>query len=181
MRVASIMLIPLLVSGCLVRGTPISPYGREVTLVGPHERISGELIAVASDTIWVLGDAGLRAKRLTEERRIDVRRHNFGFGRTMRWMLTAGLATGGALMISCQSYESSDDGSGDSATCLAVVPMTGLVFAGFGLLFGSINEYTTVHRVAPAESGRLQGFSRYPQGLPDTLRRHPLIPPNPRP
>lgn len=172
MRAASWLLLPLLAGGCVLRGAPVSPYGRDVSLVGPHEPIQGELIAVGSDTIWVLQQSLLRAKPLSSERRIDVRRHTFGFRRTMKWMAIAGVSTGVALMVSCMSYESSGDGGGNSGGCLGVVPVTTLFFAAAGLLFGSINDYTTVHRFAPADSNLFRPYARYPQGLPDSIRVH---------
>jgi len=170
MRVASGLLLPLVLTGCVLRGAPISPYGRDVTVHVVGEPVRGELIAVTADTIWVLQPSMLRPVAVRDQRRVDATRHSFGLRRTMRWMVTAGIATGAALFISCNSYESSGDGTGDTGGCLLVIPGTTAVFAAAGFLLGSLNERHTKLRVSPAETARLRPLSRYPQGLPDSAR-----------
>lgn len=177
MRAAKWLLLPLVLTGCVLRGPPISPYGREVTVHSASEAVRGELIAVTTDSIWVLQPSTLRTLALRDQRTVEVIRHNFGFRRTLRWMVTAGVVTGGALFVSCASYESSSDGSGDAGGCLLVIPGTTAVYAVAGFLLGGLNERNTRQRVSPAEVARLQPLSRYPQGLPDAARS--LLVPSP--
>jgi hypothetical protein len=169
MRVASCLLIPALLTGCVLNGPAISPHGRSATLPG-YYRNSVELIALTADTLWVEQLATLHAVPVAQGLRVHARRHDFGLARTMRWMAITGAATGTALFVSCTSYESSPDGNGDSGGCLGVIPVTTLFFAAAGLLFGGINEYTSVHRLTRADSARIRAFSRFPQGLPESLR-----------
>lgn len=169
MRAASWLFVPLFTSGCVLSGLPISPYGREVRVHDAQNQIRGELIAVASDTLWVLQGSTLRHVVLSTQHKIVVRRHNFTAERTMRWMLPAGAGTGAALLVACRSYERSEDGNVD-AGCVEHVAGTMLSFAAAGLIFGGINAYTAVHRLTPADSVRLRAYSRYPQGLPEAVR-----------
>jgi hypothetical protein len=173
MRTATMgCLIALLAtSGCVLRGAPVSPYGRQAQ-VRPQGTLAmrGELIAATQDTIWIFNNHGLLPYTTAELRRVDVQRHRFGMGRTMRWMGWTGLATGAALMVACNSYEASSDGSGDSGACFGVISGTVLFFGLAGVLFGSINEYTSKFYIHPSETERLRPFTRFPQGLPDSAR-----------
>lgn len=166
--IAALAALAALASGCTISGMPVSPYGREATLVGQRDRVTGELIALTPDTIWLLSGQAVQP-HTGRFQRIDVRRHNFGLRRTMTWLGWAGAGTGTALMIACNSYESSAEGSGDG-DCAAVLPGTVLFFAAAGVIFGSINEYTSRHRLRASDTLRLRAFTRYPQGLPDSLR-----------
>lgn len=183
MRVADLALVGALVAlaeGCAVRGMPVSPYGRTATLVGARSAMKGELIAVSPDTIWLRSDSTLLPYTSASYRQVQVQRHDFGLRRTLNWLGWAGVGTGAALMVACNSYESSPDGGGDSGTCIGVLPGTVLFFAAAGLVFGSINEYTSRHRVQPTDIERLRPFTRYPQGLPDSLRFLRVMPAPPR-
>lgn len=174
-----IVALPLAASGCVTAGAPISAYGRPATVHAEGARTSGELLAASADTVWMLWSSGLRPIPASSIRRVDVQRHTFGLRRTLKWLGFAGLGTGAALMISCSSYYSSQE-DGGGADCYGVVPGTMLVFAAAGLLLGSINEYTTKHRLRGVDTERLRTWSRYPQGIPDLLRRVPVIPAAPR-
>lgn len=170
MQAARWILVPLLLSGCAVKGAPVSAHGRPVTIQSGNQRTQGELIAVTGDTIWILQRDSLRAEVFARGQQVLVQRHDFGMRRTLRWMGITGLATGISLMIACNSYESSGDGGGDDASCLAVLPGTLLVFGVAGLLFGAGNQYSSNHRFTASDTARLRSFSRYPQGLPDSVR-----------
>lgn len=185
MRVDRLVLagaLAALSAGCAVRGMPVSPLGRTATLIGDRVQVKGELMALTPDTIWLRSDSTLRPYAGAEYRQVQVQRHTFGLRRTLNWLGWAGAGTGAALMIACNSYESSPDGGGDSGTCIGVLPGTVLVFAAAGLIFGSLNEYTSRHRMQPGDTERLRPFTRYPQGLPDSLRFLRVVPPPlPRP
>lgn len=170
MRAARWLILPLLASGCAVRGLPISPYGRAVSMKAGTEAIRGELVAISADTIWVQQGDSLRPVVLAPSQRVDVQRHSFGLRRTVRWLGLTGLATAASLMIACNSYESSSEGGGDNSACIAVLPATSLFFGVAGLIFGAGNQWSSVHRLAAADTARLRSFSRYPQGLPASLR-----------
>lgn len=74
-------------TGCVLHGAKISAYGRQAEVlptVGMTMR--GELIAATADTIWIFNNAGLLPYNTAELRRVDVDRHRFGMGRTLRWM-----------------------------------------------------------------------------------------------
>lgn len=73
-------------------------------------------------------------------------------------------------MISCSSYESSSDGSGDSGSCIGVLPGTVLFFGVAGALFGAINEHSSKFRIKPVDTETLRPLSRFPQGIPDSAR-----------
>lgn len=174
MRLASAVLIAFVVSGCVLPGAPISPHGRVANLqLLRGGNVRGELAAANRDTIWVFSRDGLVAWNTAELRRVHVRRHPFGFERTLKWMGWAGLGTGIALMVSCMSFEASTDGGGESSGCLLVPPVTVGFFAGAGLLFGAINEVSARHSLAPTDTDRLRPFARYPQGIPDSVRMTP--------
>ena len=170
MRAARWILVPLLVGGCAVKGVPISAHGRPVTIPSGNQRTQGELLAITGDTLWVLQRDSLRAEVLAPGQWVQVQRHDFGMRRTMKWMGITGLATGVSLMIACSSYESSDDGGGDNSSCIAVLPASAIFFGVAGLLFGAGNQYSSSHRFTAADTARLRAFSRYPQGLPDSVR-----------
>src|SRR5687768_8612889 len=116
MRVAKLALVAVLATlaeGCTLRGMPVSPYGRTATLVGDRNTTNGELIALTPDTIWLRSDSTLQPFVSGNYRQVQVQRHNFGLRRTLNWLGWAGVGTGAALMIACNSYESSPDGAGD--------------------------------------------------------------------
>lgn len=178
MRAAKWILVPLLLGGCAVKGAPISAYGRPVTIQSGNQHTQGELIAVTGDTLWILQRDSLRAEVLVRGQQVQVQRHDFGMRRTLRWMGITGLATGVSLMIACTSYEASGDGSGDGSSCIAWLPGSLLFFGVAGLLFGAGNQHSSNHRFTAADTARLRSFSRYPQGLPDSVRalRFQMIP-----
>lgn len=183
MRVAKAVLLGALAAlaeGCALRGLPVSPYGRTATLIGERNTMKGELIALSADTIWLRSESTLLPHASASYRQVQVQRHDFGLRRTLNWLGWAGVGTGTALMIACNSYESSPDGGGSSGGCIGVLPGTVLFFAAAGLVFGSINEYTSRHRIRPTDVERLRPFTRYPQGLPDSLRILRVMPAPPR-
>jgi hypothetical protein len=170
----------LVTSGCALSGAPISPYGRQAEVratSGSSQR--GELIAASADTVWLMSNAGLTPFTTAELRRVEVERHGFGMRRTMKWMGWLGVGTGIALMISCNSYESSSEGSGDGGSCVGVLPGSVIFFGLTGALLGMFNESSRHHHFKPAETDRIRPYARFPQGMPDSLRLRPLPPRQP--
>lgn len=182
MRVRNRLLValPLLVNACVLSGGPVSPYGRSATVypVAPAavSKVRGELMAASADTVWLLRDSTLVPFASSRLHGVEVQRHEFGAKRTMKWMSIAGLVTGVALMVSCSSYESSPDGGGDSGGCVAVLPGTLLFFAATGGIFAFFNDYSSKQRILPGGTVRLRPYARFPQGIPDSLRRLQFVP-----
>ncbi|MEX2154003.1 MAG: hypothetical protein WD825_11740 [Gemmatimonadaceae bacterium] len=165
-RSAAILAVVLL-AGCVIPGVGISPYGRATTVhpkTGP--RVAGELLAANGDTVWLLSAGAVRSFGAAELRSVDVARHRFGAKKTFVWMSVAGLGTGVALLISCSSYASTEDGSAD---CGGVLPGTFLFFVVTGAVFALFNEYSSKHHLKPDDTPSLRPFARFPQGLPDSL------------
>lgn len=160
----------VVVTGCLGSAPPITPYGHPVSVRGiDGTRERGELLASTRDSVWIASRARLLAFEAAGIHEVRLRRHEFGFQQTLKWMLVAGLATGTALMVSCNNYYASEGGSsgGDCMVPLVAMPLS---FGVAGLLFGALNERSMTYRIRPNELHRLPPFSRYPQGLPDTVR-----------
>ncbi len=166
--------------GCVRPGAGISPLGRQATI---HPRwsgpLQGELLAVSSDTIWLLSGDLVSALQSDAIDRIVVRRHDFDAQRTFKWMAIAGAATGVALMISCNSYESSPDGTGESGRCFGTIPVSVLTFLLGGSLFAISNHLSAHRRFAPRDTQLLRPYARFPQGLPDTVNRVSRVPARP--
>ena len=159
-----------LLGGCVLSGHPVSPHGRSASVFPRGEsRVRGELIAATRDTVWLLADSSLVPFRMASLRGVNVDRHRMGFGRTMKWASIVGAATAAALLVSCNSYESSSEGSGSS--CSGVFPATFVFVAAAGGLFGLLNEYSSKHHLSPDRFERLAPYARFPQGMPDSLRR----------
>lgn len=155
-------------AGCVLPGGRISPYGRATTVFPiAGERVSGELLAVGRDTVWLLSGDTLRAIGAGGIRRIDVDRHRFNGNKTMLWMSLAGTGTGVALVLSCVSYKNSEDDS--SVSCGGVLPGTLLLFLVAGAVLAFSNDHSSKYRLSPVETERLRAFARFPQGIPDSL------------
>lgn len=167
-RALLVALAAPLLGACVLKGDPISPYGRHATV---HQsgagRFSGELIAVTGDSLWLMADSVLVGFSGANVRKIDVRRHRMGGGRTLTWMALAGGGTGMALLLSCESYNAMPDEGG--AECGPVFPAAFLSFMAAGGLFALGNEYSSKHHLSARDTERLRAYARFPQGLPDSL------------
>ena len=169
-RVPLFILALTLLGGCVLSGHPVSPHGRNASVFPRGEsRVRGELIAATRDTVWLLADSALMPFRMASLRGVNVDRHRMGFGRTLTWASIAGAATATAMLYSCHLYASSSDGSGSS--CSGVFPGTFVFFAVAGGLLGLLNEHSSKHHLSPERFDRLPPYARFPQGMPDSLRR----------
>ncbi|MEX2180258.1 MAG: hypothetical protein WD801_16200 [Gemmatimonadaceae bacterium] len=157
--------------GCIHPGAGISPLGRQATIhpIGGSPW-KGELLAVSSDTVWLLTGDFVSALRSDAIDRVVIRRHDFDAQRTFKWMTIAGAATGVALMISCTTYKASPDADGGSGGCVGTIPFAVLTFLLPGSLFALSNHLSAHQRFAPRDTYRLLPYARFPQGLPDTIR-----------
>lgn len=177
---ASVVLAALLVGGvggvggCVVSKAGISPYGKTATLYPRNgSSVSGELIASNSDSIWLLRNGAVTSYSSANVRAVDVERHGLDGRKTLVWMTLAGAATGSALTIACNQYNS--DPQESNADCSGVLPGTLLFFAALGGIFAVSNDYSSMYHLVPQDTNRLRAFSRFPQGVPDSLRTLRLL------
>lgn len=167
-RASPVMLVVLLSASCIVPGAQISPYGKPTTLYTETAgRITGELIAVRGDSIWLLKDGQLRSFAAIGVSMLDVERHSFDGRKTLRWNAITGLVTGSALLVACSLYNNKDGSK--SYGCPLVVPVSVALFSVLGSVFALTNDHSSMYHLVPADTLRLRAFARFPQGLPDSL------------
>jgi hypothetical protein len=167
----AVTLLAVLVGGCVLPREAISPYGKKAT-VYPVDGGSqtGELIATSADSIWLMQSGNIWSLPKARIKKVNIERHRFTGARTFLWMSISGAVSGSMLAMACHSYESSSDGNGSSSGCLGILPGTVAVFLGIGSIFALSNHYSSNYHLVPTDNSRLQAYSRFPQGLPDTLR-----------
>ena len=167
-RTRPMMLLVLLSASCIVPGAQISPYGKTTTLYPTTSgRVTGELIAVRSDSIWALTDGQLRGYAASDISKLNVERHPFDGKRTLAVNAATGAVTGVALMVACNSYRPKDGGRNPS--CAGVIPATVAVFTVLGGIFALTNNRSSMYHLVPSDTLRLRAHARFPQGLPDSL------------
>ena len=154
-----------LAAGCALPAPRVSPNGRTTMLHTGSGRVNGELIAVSLDTVWMLTRPGGTLAPFASANivRLDVQRHAMGATRTIQAMSLVGLATGVLLSIACSSV--------DDASCGAVIPATMIPYVGLGAIFGLFNFESAWLKYGSFEVIRARPYARFPQGLPDTLRK----------
>ncbi len=168
-RASPVMLVVLLSASCVAPGAQISPYGKTTTLYRTTSgHVTGELIAVGSDSIWVLADGQLRGYAARDISKLNVERHPFDGKRTLTVNATTGAVTGIALMVACNSYRAKE---GDrNPSCAGVVPATVAVFTVLGGIFALTNNRSSMYHLVPSDTLQLRAHARFPQGLPVTLK-----------
>ncbi len=164
---ASVLLATTLVTGCVLPPARLSPNGRSTVLHVADGQVHGELIAVTPDTVWLLTQPGGVPTPFSANSvvRLDVQRHRMGGTRTIQIMSVVGTATGALLMVAC--------GQVDDASCGAVLPATLLTYLGLGALFAVVNSHSAWMSYTPAQFMVARPYTRFPQGMPDTLRTAP--------
>jgi hypothetical protein len=167
-RIVSPALLGLALSGCILSGAPISPYGRHAELKRDGDDVRGELLAVSPDSVWLMRESTVASYATSTLRGVNVRRHTLGMKRTLTTMAIAGAVFGGMMLSACNAYNAMPD-EGDT-DCGDVFPVALLSFLGGGVLYGAINEYQSKHHLLPRDTDRLRPFTRFPQGLPDSIR-----------
>ena len=167
---ASGFVAAILVAGCALPSPRISPTGRSATVHTRTERVHGELIAVSPDTLWVLTRPGGVITPLSAQSiaRLDVKRHAMGGTRTMQIMAVMGATTGTLLTAACSQV--------DDTSCGTVLPGALLTYLALGALFGVVNSQSAWMKYTPAQFMLAQPYTRFPQGLPDTVRLSPRAP-----
>lgn len=159
----------MLAGGCILPGASVSPYGKPATVYTARGgSATGELIAASADNIWLLQNGSLAVFATSSIVSVDVERHRFDGSKTVKRMTLTGLATGAALTVSCIRYNSHDGGNGGG--CGGVLLGTTGVFAAIGGLLAISNDHSSMYHLVPTDSNLLRAHSRFPQGLPDSLR-----------
>lgn len=159
--VAGIAMSLLVLGGCHRTPAPGEPrlHGTRVAVVpgnGSHS-VSGELLAVSDDSLWILVEAP-RAASAFPLRDTEVRPSDGSVLRPHLWATVGGLLTGLGLFVACQSYE---DGSG----CAATVPVMLGAYHGVGLL-ARIFMAADRGRLMEVDPDSLRRYARFPAGLP---------------
>ena len=149
--------------------TPVMGSQVRVSLVLRTEPWRGELIALSSDSLWLLGRSVLFSAPLRDVQRVRVVRHKAGSALAFRWGLVGGLVTGLALTGACSSV--------DASGCPLVLPLTVLMWtavSGLSALTMGPSSHKDFRR---PRFGGLNAFARFPQGLPSNLDPRVLAPP----
>lgn len=127
--------------------------------------VSGELLAVSGDSIWVLVDGDAPAVRALARSGSAVRPLDGAPVRPGRWAVMMGGATGLGLLISCMAYDA-------SGGCLLIAPVAlaaHAAVAGVAALLMAVDPPDPM-TTDPAELSR---FARFPAGLPPGFPRAP--------
>ncbi|GAC1653948.1 MAG: hypothetical protein NVS4B3_17470 [Gemmatimonadaceae bacterium] len=162
-ELAFALLLTTGLGGCVWPAPAISPFGRRATVYPTNApRVSGELLAVSSDSLWLLRDTTILVFPADALKIIHVARHSFDGRRTVATMIVAGAVTGAALMVACGQVKNTD--------CGAVLPAALLTHAVLGGLFALSTDHSSMHRFSPRQWAELRGYARFPQGLPDSAR-----------
>jgi len=141
-------------------GPPILGY--HVVLKAEDGReAKGELIAVSSDSLWLLRHNALSVFPLAGTRQVDVRQSSFGAAKALLWSLAAGLISGAALTAACESVE------GDCGAVLPAVLLSWTFFGGIAALAVEPSHYAEFPTPA---ADQLRPYARFPQGMPEAFR-----------
>jgi hypothetical protein len=144
-------------------------YGAQVrvqSISGPQ--VTGELLAVSTDSLWMLADLRLAAFPLRDVVQVRIDRGTPSTKLAWTWALIGGAVTGAALTAACSSVKGTS-GCG-SLFAASVVPF---------VLAGGIGAASLAHsRYETFEFGRdpelLRAHARFPKGLPPGVSRDSL-------
>lgn len=145
------------------------PMGSEVRINLSRERsISGELLAVNQDSVWLLRRHELASVPVSEISEVRVDRGGMRGTTALLWSLTFGVISGVALHIACESVS---DGSG-----CTILPVTLGLWTIVGITSAASLE-STRHATVPPEPTSLRAWARFPQGLPAAFARDSIAAP----
>jgi hypothetical protein len=122
-------------------------------------QLSGELLAVDVDSLWVLDQGRLVSVPLEWVTSAAVKRHGFGAQKALIWGAAVGLASGLGLSAACNSVESSGCG-----VILGASVAMGAAFGGLSAISFNASSQWRFGPVVVADS--LARFARFPQGPP---------------
>lgn len=169
--VALALLLPMALTGCAARQPGV--LGRRVTINtldagGPATR--GELLTVDQGEVVVRARDAVQRLPLAAVRNVQVERHTLGYKTGLIWAAFGGLATGGALWMSCSTQPGND--------CRGVGAAVFGAWMIVGGLAGLSMESTTHFHIARPKAEELRPYARFPQGLPAGLDLDSLLPPS---
>ncbi len=145
-----------LLYGAQVRVLPRSSGGPPVT---------GELVAVSDDTLWMLAGPRLVALPMPQVAQVRIDRRTPGAGRAWAWALIGGAVTGGALTAACSSVRKNCGGAFALSVALFLVP---------GAIAAASLDHARYQTLDRPEPGQLRARARFPQGLPPGVDRDSL-------
>ncbi len=173
MRAAcAVGLAVVLVSACAttvtanrgVFGAPI-----RATVDGALEELSGELLAVGEDTVWVRVGESLQHAMLSQLSLARLERGKRGMRHGLVRGLVFGLVTGAVMTAACSSV---DEGGG----CSGIIVGSTAAATVAGFLAGVDNESKRFLRIEHPTASALAPWARYPQGLPAMIRESGRVP-----
>ena len=156
-----VAVVGLAAQGCVVSRQAVTPLGRQVTLApvldAPLDAVSGELMAVSADSVWLAPDSGIVGIPWTGVERVHVRISRVKGSHGFAYSAILGAVTGGALFVACLQ-------EGDS--CGGILPASVL----WWMLWGGISAPSIDASARPGFTVEnwelLRGYARFPQGLP---------------
>ena len=138
--------------------------GRNVIVQLRVGTMRGELIAVTTDSIWVLQNGQLEATPTRQIRQVKVDREVLGTGMNWTWSLAAGAGSGLALTLACSTV---------SSGCGGVFLVTVAIWTAFGGISAhsmAASRYETIRNWQ-----HLAPYARFPQGLPEGVGEADLL------
>lgn len=159
--VAGIALSLLVLGGCHRTPAAGEPrlHGTRVAVVPGNgsDRVTGELLAVSEDSLWILVEAP-RDVTAFPLRGTEVRPRDGSVLRPHLWATIGGLLTGTGLFVACQNYE-------EASGCASTIPVMLGVYHGLGLL-ARASMAADRGKVMDVDPDTLRRFARFPAGLP---------------
>lgn len=160
MKSAARLLLLLLLLGCRIPPAQPAPriHGIEVEVQSESGiRLTGELLAVSQDSLWILLAWG-GAVRPLPLAGVVVRPLEGEQLRPQRWAWIGGFSTGFGMSIACNSYE-------PDASCFLLLPGFLMMWHLVGLGAQIIMALDPADPLDP-DPDNLRRFCRFPAGLP---------------
>lgn len=123
--------------------------------------LSGELLALESDTLWIRADGIPLGLPVADVQRVRIHRHSLDTGAVLTWTLVGAGVTALGMTAACTSV--------DDANCAAVAPLVLLGWAVGGGLFAATLARSS-RRDVPVAPAALRPYLRFPTGLPTSQR-----------
>ncbi len=122
-------------------------------------KIKGELIAVSTDSVWVLRGLELLTAPVARVSLVRLRRHKLDGAAGLIWTVVGGVVTAGLLTAACNSV--------DGAECGGLFAGVMVPWAVIGGLSALSLEASSRQDFRPGEYAGLRAYARFPQGLPE--------------
>jgi len=169
-KAVAALLVPLVLAGC---ATSNAVLGRPVEVrqagANPKDPVRGELIAVGPDKMWVAGPGNVRAIPRGAVQEVRVQRHGLTRGKALRWVALGILVSTIVLSAACSSVEDADG-------CGTIAVPVGLTWGLIGVPSAMSLGNSSHLQVQPAQWDSLNGYARFPQGLPEGVDPGALVP-----